>query len=77
MHTRIRLTQVGREFSGGPRKVAALEGLDLQVEEGEFVCLVGPSGCGKSTLLDLIAGLQQPSQGEVRVDCGEHGAPRC
>ncbi|NRQ39233.1 ABC transporter ATP-binding protein [Nonomuraea sp. NN258] len=49
----------------------ALSGIDLDVREGEFLTLVGPSGCGKSTLLDLIAGLTEPSAGEIRIG----GAP--
>ena len=51
--------------------VAALGPLDLRVAEGEFVAVVGPSGCGKSTLLRLIAGLEAPDEGAVRVG----GAP--
>src|SRR5262245_14555422 len=50
---------------GGPN--AALRDVDLDVGEGEFVCLVGPSGCGKSTLLNLVAGLEVPSSGSIRV----------
>jgi len=46
----------------------ALDGINLEVRSGEFLCLVGPSGCGKSTLLHLIAGLHQPTSGEVLVD---------
>ena len=44
-----------------------LEGIDLTVYEGEFICLIGHSGCGKSTLLDMVAGFRKPSQGEVRL----------
>ena len=51
---------------------AALREMSLTVDDGEFVCLVGPSGCGKTTLLNLIAGLERPDDGEVRV----HGKPR-
>ncbi|WP_448952070.1 ABC transporter ATP-binding protein [Labrys neptuniae] len=45
-----------------------LKGIDLTIASGEFVVLVGPSGCGKSTLLRLIAGLEDTSQGEIRID---------
>ena len=73
---KIELRGVWREFSGGrQRPVTALEDISLEVQEGEFVCLVGPSGCGKSTLLDLVAGLQTPTRGEILVNHGAHGAP--
>jgi NitT/TauT family transport system ATP-binding protein len=49
-------------------ELLALDGINLQVRQGEFLCIVGPSGCGKSTLLHLIAGLQRPSSGSVLVD---------
>jgi multiple sugar transport system ATP-binding protein len=45
--------------------VTAVDGVDLQSEEGEFLVLLGPSGCGKTTLLRMIAGLEQPSEGEI------------
>jgi NitT/TauT family transport system ATP-binding protein len=46
----------------------ALQNIDLEIEQGEFVCIVGPSGCGKSTLLHLLAGLDRPTTGEIMVD---------
>jgi nitrate ABC transporter ATP-binding subunit len=49
----------------GPYTV--LDGIDLEVAEGEFVCVIGHSGCGKSTLLDMVSGFREPSSGEVRV----------
>jgi bicarbonate transport system ATP-binding protein/nitrate/nitrite transport system ATP-binding protein len=44
-----------------------LDGVNLTVSEGEFICVIGHSGCGKSTLLDIVSGFRQPSSGEVRV----------
>ncbi|MGD0012450.1 MAG: ATP-binding cassette domain-containing protein, partial [Terriglobia bacterium] len=47
--------------------VAALEDVNLTVSEGEFLCLMGPSGSGKTTLLNIIAGIDRPTQGQLRV----------
>jgi multiple sugar transport system ATP-binding protein len=49
-------------------KTTILHGIDLAVKDGEFVVFVGPSGCGKSTLLRVIAGLESPTSGEIRID---------
>src|SRR5215470_61549 len=49
-------------------KLIALDHINLQVQRGEFLCVVGPSGCGKSTLLHLIAGLERQTAGEVLID---------
>ena len=46
----------------------ALEDINLEIRDGEFLCLVGHSGCGKSTMLSLIAGLAQPTSGEILID---------
>ena len=48
--------------------VPVLHGIDLSIHDGEFVVLVGPSGCGKTTLLRMIAGLEDISTGEIRID---------
>ena len=45
-----------------------LKGIDLEINDGEFVVFVGPSGCGKSTLLRLIAGLEVPTGGDIFID---------
>jgi NitT/TauT family transport system ATP-binding protein len=52
----------------GKGGVSALQGIDLQVERGEFVSLIGPSGCGKSTLLRIIGDIIEPTDGEVTVN---------
>ncbi|GAA4686268.1 ABC transporter ATP-binding protein [Phytohabitans rumicis] len=64
----LELAGVGKEFARRGGAVRALEGIDLTVPRGQFVCMVGASGSGKSTLLSLVAGLARPSTGEVRLD---------
>ena len=59
----VTLNKVGKNFAG----VKVLSGIDLNIDEGEFVVLVGPSGCGKSTLLRCIAGLEDVSSGEICI----------
>ena len=65
MSAQIELAEVDKRFANG---VEAVQALSLAIEPGQFVSLLGPSGCGKSTVLRLIAGLEQPSAGQVRVD---------
>jgi NitT/TauT family transport system ATP-binding protein len=57
-----------RNLSMGFGDVSVLTHIDLEVREGEFVCLLGPSGCGKSTLLNIVGGFLQPTAGEVAID---------
>ena len=61
---RITLEKITKSFGA----IDVLHGIDLDIKDGEFVVFVGPSGCGKSTLLRQIAGLDQPSSGEIRID---------
>lgn len=72
----IQLDQVGQVFESRDGSVHALEGIDLEVQENEFVTLIGRSGCGKSTLLRLIAGLLEPTNGWVQVAGELVTAPR-
>jgi len=64
-----RLTGVSHHF-GETTRPPVLDGIDLTVAPGEFVCLLGASGCGKSTLLSLVAGLDKPTSGTVEVPTG-------
>lgn len=65
----ISLSGVGKSFAlGRGRTVTALEGVDLEISDGEFVAVVGPSGCGKSTVLRMVAGLDVPTTGTVAVE---------
>jgi NitT/TauT family transport system ATP-binding protein len=68
MSAHIRIEKVGQEFRSPGRTVVALRDIDLEVERGEFVCLLGPSGCGKSTLLNAVAGFLRPTSGRILVD---------
>jgi sulfonate transport system ATP-binding protein len=63
----VRLRAVTKVFGGGRSAVAALDRVDLEVASGQLVCVVGASGCGKSTLLNLLAGLDEPTAGELSV----------
>ena len=64
----LRITDVRKVFRAADgSSMLALDGLSLSVGAGEMVSLIGPSGCGKSTLLRLIAGLERPDSGELRV----------
>lgn len=62
----IEVKNINKSFkSKKTDNLSVLEGINLHIDDGEFVCLLGPSGCGKTTLLRLIAGLDQPSSGEI------------
>jgi NitT/TauT family transport system ATP-binding protein len=65
--TAVVVEGVSKVFGRGANAVVALDKISLEVQRGEFVCLVGASGCGKSTLLNLVAGLERPTAGTVTV----------
>ncbi len=65
---RIALCQVSKTFNGIQPPLVALAPITLEIERGEFVCLIGPSGCGKSTLLRLIADQMPTTSGEIRLN---------
>jgi putative ABC transport system ATP-binding protein len=64
----IETKELRREYRLGRDAVIALGGVDISINQGEFVAIIGPSGCGKSTLLNLLGGLDQPTKGNVYLD---------
>ena len=69
----VSIDHVSKAFGTGRQRLLALDGVTLDVERGEFVCLLGASGCGKSTLLNLVAGLDQPTSGRLDVAANRVG----
>ncbi len=72
----LRVQSVTVSYPTSDGALVALQGVNLEVMAGEFVCLVGPSGCGKSTLLRTLAGLQAPTRGQVWLNGEMVTAPR-
>lgn len=71
----VAIRGVSQRFGADGAAVTALESIDLEIPDGQFVSVVGPSGCGKSTLLSLVAGLRLPSSGTVLCDGEPMTAP--
>jgi len=65
---KVVIKDVKKIYEGRNGPVVALNGADLDIRDNEFICVVGPSGCGKSTLLNILAGLLEPTSGQVLVD---------
>jgi putative ABC transport system ATP-binding protein len=72
--TLIEVQNLTRRYTRGKETLEVLNGLDLEVTAGTFLALMGPSGSGKSTLLNLIAGLDTPSEGKIRIGGVDLGA---
>ncbi len=71
----LKLAGISKNFMLSQKAFIALDNIDLEIDSGEFVCIVGPSGCGKSTLLNMVAGLDAPSQGEIILNGSRVRAP--
>ncbi len=67
MASALHISGIRKTFGNGDKMVEVLKRIDIDVAPGEFLILVGPSGCGKSTLLNIIAGLDDPTEGEIRI----------
>ena len=68
LNPKVVIKDVKKIYEGRNGPVVALNGANLEIRDNEFICVVGPSGCGKSTLLNILAGLLEPTSGEVLVD---------
>ncbi|MCR6686672.1 ABC transporter ATP-binding protein [Pseudoxanthomonas sp.] len=67
MASLVSIQNLTKTYQRGPEKVEVLHGINLEIEEGDFVALMGPSGSGKTTLLNLIGGLDSPTSGSIEV----------
>ncbi|GIQ96932.1 MAG: hypothetical protein CM15mP2_4190 [Methanobacteriota archaeon] len=61
----VKYNAVSKQYDDG---FVAVDGLDLEIKDGEFLVLLGPSGCGKSTTLRMLAGLEEVTHGEIQID---------
>lgn len=68
LNLKLEIQNVTKRFRSKNGVLTALEPINLEIQAGEFVCLLGPSGCGKSTLLNIVAGLDKPTTGDIRAD---------
>ncbi|MGE0798374.1 MAG: ABC transporter ATP-binding protein [Lautropia sp.] len=68
----VRITGLSKEYLQNDRRVVAVSNVDLDIRDGEFLCVVGHSGCGKTTLLNILAGFLAPTVGSITFDGGEH-----
>lgn len=75
LHDKIVIGGVRKEFRTRRGVITAIDNLSLSVKEGEFCIIVGPSGCGKTTLLRILAGLEEPSAGEIRFNRAQGDRP--
>ena len=67
MSALVKLRDIARDYQRGRETIHVLDGIDLDIEQGDFVALMGPSGSGKTTLLNLIGGIDQPTRGTIEV----------
>jgi len=75
MKAKLRMEHVGMVYERDGKRVAVLDDINLEVADGEFICLVGPSGCGKSTLLNLMGGFLSPTSGSIAINGGAITGP--
>lgn len=74
-NVKIKLSNVGKEFTSRTGNTVALKNINLNIRDGEFFCIVGPSGCGKTTLLRILAGLEEASSGNIQIKAADTKRP--
>ena len=67
MTDQIEVRNVSFEYQVDKGRVLAIKDINFSVKQSEFLCLLGPSGCGKTTILNILAGLLQPTSGQIRI----------
>lgn len=65
---KIKINKISKAFQSGSKDMLVLDKIEFQIKEGEFLTIFGPNGCGKTTLLNIIAGLEQPTQGSIELN---------
>lgn len=75
LNPKISIHELTKVFYKKENSVTAIENISLNIEDGEFVCLVGPSGCGKTTLLRILAGLENQSSGDFTIEKSDKDRP--
>lgn len=74
-NVKIKLKSIGKEFISRTGHTVALQDINLDIQDGEFFCIVGPSGCGKTTLLRILAGLEEATSGSIEIKAADTSHP--
>ena len=64
----LEIKGVSKQFFADGKEMVALQDINLEIEDNEFICFIGPSGCGKTTLLRIVAGLEEATEGTITLD---------
>jgi len=68
MNIKLKAISITKSYRAGHRSISVLNGVNLELAEGELACILGPNGCGKTTLLKILSGLEKPTTGQIQMD---------